>query len=131
MGKSSGNNLLHPESIPDSYSTQQKPYELMHDRKPDLRYLHVFGALCYPTNNSEDLGKLKPKANIGIFIGYSPAKKPYRIYKRPAPQLMTHGSISSRLVQNPVSSTPYVSPSKKDNYNYGFDAKQKAASRRR
>ncbi|GKC11582.1 hypothetical protein Tco_1008364, partial [Tanacetum coccineum] len=40
------------------------PYELMHDRKPDLKYLHVFGALCYPTNYSEDLGKLKPKADI-------------------------------------------------------------------
>ncbi|GJU34633.1 reverse transcriptase domain-containing protein [Tanacetum coccineum] len=33
-------------------------YELLHDRKPDLKYLHVFGALCYPTNESEDLGKL-------------------------------------------------------------------------
>ncbi|GKD26332.1 retrovirus-related pol polyprotein from transposon TNT 1-94 [Tanacetum coccineum] len=25
-------------------------------RKPELKYLHVFGALCYPTNDSEDLG---------------------------------------------------------------------------
>ncbi|GJY73669.1 retrovirus-related pol polyprotein from transposon TNT 1-94 [Tanacetum coccineum] len=58
------------------------PYELLHDRKPDLKYLHVFGALCYPTNDSEDLGKLKPKADIGIFIGYAPAKKAYRIYNR-------------------------------------------------
>ncbi|GKD67255.1 retrovirus-related pol polyprotein from transposon TNT 1-94, partial [Tanacetum coccineum] len=39
------------------------PYELLHDRKP-LKYLHVFGALCYPTNDNEDLGKLKPKADI-------------------------------------------------------------------
>ncbi|GKA69133.1 retrovirus-related pol polyprotein from transposon TNT 1-94 [Tanacetum coccineum] len=31
------------------------PYELLHDRKPDLSYLHVFGALCYPTNDGEDL----------------------------------------------------------------------------
>ncbi|GKC52336.1 retrovirus-related pol polyprotein from transposon TNT 1-94, partial [Tanacetum coccineum] len=31
------------------------PYELLHDRKPDLSYLYVFGALCYPTNNGEDL----------------------------------------------------------------------------
>ncbi|GJS97595.1 integrase, catalytic region, zinc finger, CCHC-type containing protein [Tanacetum coccineum] len=58
------------------------PYELLHDRKPDLKYFHVFGALCYPTNDSEDLGKLKPKADIGIFIGYSPAKKAYRIYNK-------------------------------------------------
>nr|GEW89991.1 hypothetical protein [Tanacetum cinerariifolium] len=32
------------------------PYELFHDRKPDLSYLYVFGSLCYPTNDSEDLG---------------------------------------------------------------------------
>ncbi|GJU74800.1 retrovirus-related pol polyprotein from transposon TNT 1-94 [Tanacetum coccineum] len=31
------------------------PYELLHDRKPDLSYLHVFGALCYPTNEGEDI----------------------------------------------------------------------------
>nr|GEW87644.1 copia protein [Tanacetum cinerariifolium] len=41
-------------------------YELLHDRKPDLTYFHVFGALCYPTNDNEDLGKLKPKADIVV-----------------------------------------------------------------
>nr|GEU30565.1 retrovirus-related Pol polyprotein from transposon TNT 1-94 [Tanacetum cinerariifolium] len=50
--------------------------------KPNLSYLHVIGALCYPTNDSEDLGKLKPKADIGIFVGYAPAKKAYRIYNK-------------------------------------------------
>ncbi|GJT44331.1 retrovirus-related pol polyprotein from transposon TNT 1-94 [Tanacetum coccineum] len=58
------------------------PYELLHDRKPDLSYLHVFGALCYGTNDSEDLGNLKPKANIGIFVGYAHAKKAFRIYNK-------------------------------------------------
>ncbi|GJT03369.1 retrovirus-related pol polyprotein from transposon TNT 1-94 [Tanacetum coccineum] len=88
----------------------------------DLKHFYVFGALCYPTNDSEDLGKLKPKADIDIFISYSPAKKAYRIYNkrtilimetthvefdeltamafeqfssRPKLQLMTPGSISS------------------------------------
>nr|GFA23220.1 retrovirus-related Pol polyprotein from transposon TNT 1-94 [Tanacetum cinerariifolium] len=37
-------------------------------------------ALCYPTNDSENLGKLQPKANIGIFIGYAPTKKAFWIY---------------------------------------------------
>nr|GEX19928.1 retrovirus-related Pol polyprotein from transposon TNT 1-94 [Tanacetum cinerariifolium] len=41
------------------------PYELVHDKKPNLSFLCVFCALCYPTNNSEDLGKLKAKADIG------------------------------------------------------------------
>nr|GEZ48561.1 hypothetical protein [Tanacetum cinerariifolium] len=42
------------------------PYELLHDRIPNLFYLHVFGALCYPNNDSENLGKLQAKADIGL-----------------------------------------------------------------
>ncbi|GJZ77812.1 retrovirus-related pol polyprotein from transposon TNT 1-94 [Tanacetum coccineum] len=54
------------------------PYELMHDKKHDLSYLHVFGSLCDPTNDSGDFGKLKAKVNIGIFDGYAPANKAFR-----------------------------------------------------
>ncbi|GKB91837.1 integrase, catalytic region, zinc finger, CCHC-type containing protein, partial [Tanacetum coccineum] len=57
-------------------------YELVHDKKPDLKFLRVFGALCYPTNDSEDLGKLKATADIGIFVGYAPNRKGYRIYNK-------------------------------------------------
>ncbi|GJU02546.1 retrovirus-related pol polyprotein from transposon TNT 1-94 [Tanacetum coccineum] len=117
------------------------PYELLHDKPPDLSYLHVFGALCYPTNDSENLGKLQPKADIGIFIGYAPTKKAFRIYNRrtrriietihvdfdeltamasehsssgPALHEMTPVTISSGLVPNPPSSTPFVPPSRSD-----------------
>ncbi|GJV23856.1 retrovirus-related pol polyprotein from transposon TNT 1-94 [Tanacetum coccineum] len=31
------------------------PYELLHDKAPDLSFFHVFGALCYLTNDSENL----------------------------------------------------------------------------
>ncbi|GJR94584.1 retrovirus-related pol polyprotein from transposon TNT 1-94 [Tanacetum coccineum] len=117
------------------------PYELLHDKPPDLSYLHVFGALCYPTNDSKNLGKLQPKADIGIFIGYAPTKKAFRIYNRrtrriietihidfdeltamasehsssgPALHEMTPLTISSGLVPNPPSSTPFVPPSRSD-----------------
>nr|GEV89236.1 putative ribonuclease H-like domain-containing protein [Tanacetum cinerariifolium] len=43
------------------------PYKLVHNKKPDLTFLRVFGALYYPTNDSEGLGKLQPKADIRIF----------------------------------------------------------------
>nr|GEW05642.1 retrotransposon protein, putative, unclassified [Tanacetum cinerariifolium] len=33
-------------------------------RKLDLSYLHVFGAPCYPNNDSKNLGKLQAKADI-------------------------------------------------------------------
>nr|GEZ37757.1 hypothetical protein [Tanacetum cinerariifolium] len=58
------------------------PYELMHGKQPDLSYFHVFCTLCYPTNDGENVGKLQPKAYIGIFIGYAPTKKAFRIYNR-------------------------------------------------
>ncbi|GJT22197.1 retrovirus-related pol polyprotein from transposon TNT 1-94 [Tanacetum coccineum] len=102
--------------------------------KPDLSYLHVFGALCYPNNDSEDLGKLQAKADIGIFIGYAPKKKAYRIYNRrtqkiietihvdfdeltamaskqissgPGLQCMTPATSSSGLVSNPIPQQPF------------------------
>ncbi|GKC77691.1 retrovirus-related pol polyprotein from transposon TNT 1-94 [Tanacetum coccineum] len=53
------------------------PYELLHDKPPKLSFFHVFGALCHLTNDSENLGKLQPKADIGIFIGYAPIKKAF------------------------------------------------------
>ncbi|GJT20404.1 retrovirus-related pol polyprotein from transposon TNT 1-94 [Tanacetum coccineum] len=64
------------------------PYELVHNKKPDLTFFRVFGALCYPTNDSENLGKLQPRADIGIFIGYAPSRKGYRIYNKQTRQIM-------------------------------------------
>nr|GEY58104.1 ribonuclease H-like domain-containing protein [Tanacetum cinerariifolium] len=76
---------------------------------------------------SEDLGKLKAKANIGIFVGYDLAKKAFRIYKKrtrlimetihvtfdeltamaseqfssgPVPQVTTPGTLCSSLVSS-------------------------------
>ncbi|GKD75323.1 retrovirus-related pol polyprotein from transposon TNT 1-94 [Tanacetum coccineum] len=51
---------------------KKPPYELVHNKKPDLKFLQVFGALCYPTNDNKDLGKLKATTDIGIFVGYAP-----------------------------------------------------------
>ncbi|GKE29308.1 integrase, catalytic region, zinc finger, CCHC-type containing protein [Tanacetum coccineum] len=113
------------------------PYDLLHDKLPDLSFFHVFGALCYPTIDSENLGKLQPKDDIGIFIGYAPIKKAFRIYNRrtrriietihvdfdeltamasehsslePALHEMTPATISSGLVPNPPPSTPVDLP---------------------
>ncbi|GJY86550.1 retrovirus-related pol polyprotein from transposon TNT 1-94 [Tanacetum coccineum] len=61
---------------------------LVHDKKPDLTFLRVFGALCYLTNDSEDLGKFQAKADIGIFVGYAPSRKGYRIYNKRTRRLM-------------------------------------------
>ncbi|GJY28515.1 retrovirus-related pol polyprotein from transposon TNT 1-94 [Tanacetum coccineum] len=64
------------------------PYELVHDKKPDLTFLRVFSTLCYPTNDSEYLGKFQAKADFGIFVGYAPSRKGYRIYNKRTHRLM-------------------------------------------
>nr|GEU64513.1 integrase, catalytic region, zinc finger, CCHC-type, peptidase aspartic, catalytic [Tanacetum cinerariifolium] len=117
------------------------PYELLHNKPPDLSFLHMFGALCCPTNDNENLGKLQPKADIGIFIGYAPTKKAFRIYNQRTRRIietihvdfdeltamasehssselalyeMTHASISSGLMLNPPPLTSFVPPSRTD-----------------
>nr|GFC64628.1 retrovirus-related Pol polyprotein from transposon TNT 1-94 [Tanacetum cinerariifolium] len=49
-------------------------------QKPDISFLHVFGALCYPKNDRKDIGKFGAKGDIGFFIGYSADSCAYRIY---------------------------------------------------
>nr|GFD45444.1 retrovirus-related Pol polyprotein from transposon TNT 1-94 [Tanacetum cinerariifolium] len=56
------------------------PYELINGRKPDISFLHAFGALCYLKNDREDIGKLGAKGDIGFFIGYSADSCAYRVY---------------------------------------------------
>ncbi|GKC08194.1 retrovirus-related pol polyprotein from transposon TNT 1-94 [Tanacetum coccineum] len=73
----------------------KNPYELLHDRKPDLSYLYVFGTLCYPNNDSENLGKLEAKADI-----------------EPTHHEMTPATPSLRLVPNPPPSALFVPPSR-------------------
>ncbi|GJT11081.1 retrovirus-related pol polyprotein from transposon TNT 1-94 [Tanacetum coccineum] len=86
------------EAVATAYYTQNRslihtlhnktPYELVHDKKLDLSFLRIFGALYYPTNDIEDLGKLKAKADIGFFVGYAPNRKGYRIYNKRTRQIM-------------------------------------------
>ncbi|GJW62914.1 retrovirus-related pol polyprotein from transposon TNT 1-94 [Tanacetum coccineum] len=111
------------------------PYELVHDKKPDLTFFRVFGALCYPTNDSEDLRKLQPTVDIGIFIGYAILKEitrciietihvqfdelteqmaPVQLSTGLAPTFLTPGQISSGLVPNSVPAAPYVPPTNKE-----------------
>ncbi|GKE14312.1 retrovirus-related pol polyprotein from transposon TNT 1-94, partial [Tanacetum coccineum] len=64
------------------------PYELINGRKPDISFLHVFGALCYPKNDHEDIGKLGTKGDIGFFISYSANSCAYRVYNRRTKRIM-------------------------------------------
>ncbi|GKB63086.1 retrovirus-related pol polyprotein from transposon TNT 1-94 [Tanacetum coccineum] len=101
--------FLWPEAVATACYTQNRsivrlrhgktPYELLHDKLPDLLLFHVFGALCYPTNDSKNLDFDELTA-MASKHGSS----------RPALHEMTPATISSELVPNPPPSTPFVPP---------------------
>ncbi|GJT30586.1 retrovirus-related pol polyprotein from transposon TNT 1-94 [Tanacetum coccineum] len=64
------------------------PYELINGRKSDIFFLHVFGALCHPNNDREDIGKLGAKGDIGFFICYSANFCAYIVYNRRTKNIM-------------------------------------------
>nr|GEW59907.1 hypothetical protein [Tanacetum cinerariifolium] len=70
------------------------PYELINSRKPDISFLHVFGALCYPKNDRDDIGKLGAKGDIGFFIGYSADSCAFRAYNQRTKKIMEIMNVS-------------------------------------
>nr|GFB07414.1 hypothetical protein [Tanacetum cinerariifolium] len=72
-------------------------YELLQNKLPELSFFHVFGALCYLTNDSENLAMASEQYSSG-----------------PALNKMTPGTISSGLAPTTFPSTSYVPPSRND-----------------
>nr|GEY61917.1 retrovirus-related Pol polyprotein from transposon TNT 1-94 [Tanacetum cinerariifolium] len=70
------------------------PYKLINDRKPNISFLHVFGALCYPKSDCEVIGKLGAKGDIGFFIGYSADSCAYRVYNRRTKKIIETENVS-------------------------------------
>nr|GEX91694.1 Gag-Pol polyprotein [Tanacetum cinerariifolium] len=81
-------------------------------------YADVDHAGCQETRRStKDLGKLQPTVDIGIFVGYAPSKKGYKIYNKRTQRIMKTIHIQFDELTEPmapVQLTPYVPPTNKD-----------------
>nr|GEU64745.1 retrovirus-related Pol polyprotein from transposon TNT 1-94 [Tanacetum cinerariifolium] len=83
--------FLWAEAIAMDYFTQnhliihkrfdKTPYELMNKKKPNIKFFRVFGCRWYLLNDYEDVGKLKAKRDIRVFVGYSKSVA-FRIYNK-------------------------------------------------
>nr|GEW16440.1 hypothetical protein [Tanacetum cinerariifolium] len=47
---------------------EKTPYELLHSKLPDLSFFHVFGALYYLTNDSENLAMASEQSSSGLAL---------------------------------------------------------------
>ncbi|GJT56959.1 retrovirus-related pol polyprotein from transposon TNT 1-94 [Tanacetum coccineum] len=57
-------------------------YDIINDRKPSIKHLHIFGCTCYLTRDDENLDKVKEKGDPCILVGYSTQSKGYRVYNK-------------------------------------------------
>ncbi|GKC76710.1 retrovirus-related pol polyprotein from transposon TNT 1-94 [Tanacetum coccineum] len=84
--------LLWVEAIATTFFTQNRslihkcfdktPYELINKIKPNIKFFHVFGCRRYILNDYDDVGKLKEKGDIGVFVGYLKESASFRIYNK-------------------------------------------------
>nr|GFA71498.1 hypothetical protein [Tanacetum cinerariifolium] len=95
--------LLWAEAIATACFTQNRSiihrrfnktaYELINGKKPDISFLHVFGAFCYPKNDRKDMGKLVAKGDIGFSLAMAFEQRS----SKPGLNCMTSRQISSGL----------------------------------
>ncbi|GKC03224.1 retrovirus-related pol polyprotein from transposon TNT 1-94, partial [Tanacetum coccineum] len=84
--------FLWAEAIATTFFTQNRliihkrfdktSYELINKRKPNIKFFHVFGSRCYLLNDYDDVGKLKAKGDIGVFVGNSKESAAFRVYNK-------------------------------------------------
>jgi transposase InsO family protein len=68
-------NRTPTSSLPE----HKTPYEVWHERKPDIHHLRVFGCTAWVLNYKSK-GKMDPRGWKGIFMGYGNGKNQYRVW---------------------------------------------------
>nr|GEY02261.1 hypothetical protein [Tanacetum cinerariifolium] len=61
---------------------EKTPYHIINDRKPSVKFFHIFGSLCYIARDGENLDKMKEKGDACIFVGYSTQSRAYRVFNK-------------------------------------------------
>nr|GEW78888.1 hypothetical protein [Tanacetum cinerariifolium] len=61
---------------------EKTPYQIINDRKPSVKFFHIFGSLCYIVRDGENLDKIKEKGDACIFVGYSTQSRAYRVFNK-------------------------------------------------
>nr|GEW95671.1 hypothetical protein [Tanacetum cinerariifolium] len=61
---------------------EKTPYHIINDRKPSVKFFHIFGFVCYIVRDGENLDKIKEKGDECIFVGYFNQSRPYRVFNK-------------------------------------------------
>nr|GFB08083.1 hypothetical protein [Tanacetum cinerariifolium] len=61
---------------------EKTPYHIINDRKPSVKFFHIFSSLCYIVRDGENLDKMKEKGDECIFVWYSTQSRAYRVFNK-------------------------------------------------
>nr|GFB19741.1 retrovirus-related Pol polyprotein from transposon TNT 1-94 [Tanacetum cinerariifolium] len=61
---------------------EKTPYHIINERKPSVKFFHIFGSVCYIVKDGENLDKMKEKGDECIFVGYSTQSRAYRVFNK-------------------------------------------------
>nr|GEW94864.1 retrovirus-related Pol polyprotein from transposon TNT 1-94 [Tanacetum cinerariifolium] len=61
---------------------EKTPYHIITERKPSVKFFHIFGSVCYIVRDGENLDKMKEKGDECIFVGYSTQSRAYRVFNK-------------------------------------------------
>nr|GEX32620.1 hypothetical protein [Tanacetum cinerariifolium] len=70
---------------------EKTPYHIINDRKPSVKFFHIFGSLCYIVRDGENLDKMKEKDHV--------SSDPVPECQRMA---LKHGSLSPGPLYHPL-----------------------------
>nr|GFB00885.1 hypothetical protein [Tanacetum cinerariifolium] len=86
---------------------EKTPYHIINDRKPSVKFFHIFGSLCYIVRDGENLDKMKEKGDACIFVGYSTQSRAYRVFNKRTRVIVE--TIHVNFDEFPLMASDYVS----------------------
>nr|GEZ83626.1 hypothetical protein [Tanacetum cinerariifolium] len=82
-------------------------YHSINDRKPSVKFFHIFGSLCYIVKDGENLDKMKEKGDECIFVWYSTQSRAYRVFNKRTRVIME--SIHVNFDELPLMASDHIS----------------------
>nr|GFA15231.1 hypothetical protein [Tanacetum cinerariifolium] len=86
---------------------EKTPYHIINDRKPSVKFFHIFGSVCYIVRDGENLDKMKEKGDECIFVGYSTQSRAYKVFNKRTRVIME--SIYANFDELPLMASDQIS----------------------
>nr|GEZ71738.1 hypothetical protein [Tanacetum cinerariifolium] len=89
---------------------EKTPCHIINDRKPSVKFFHIFGSVCYIVRDGENLDKMKEKGDECIFVGYSTQSRAYIMFNKRTRVIMEYIHVNfdelPQMASDQLSSDP-------------------------